>query len=120
MTEYPLPSSYRACTRAQSLLPDHAEQALEGFHHDSCAVVGNSGMLRKTAYGAEIDGHACVARLNNVRPLSTQAVRWLNTVATRDPGLARSGEEASKVLRSGDLSAVQASTTGWHQRRSRI
>ncbi|XP_044504441.1 beta-1,6-galactosyltransferase GALT29A-like [Mangifera indica] len=35
--------------------------------YQSCAVVGNSGILLKSNYGALIDGHEIVIRLNNAR-----------------------------------------------------
>ncbi|GER30649.1 sialyltransferase [Striga asiatica] len=35
--------------------------------YKSCAVVGNSGILLKSDYGAKIDGHEVVIRLNNAR-----------------------------------------------------
>ncbi|XP_027149316.1 beta-1,6-galactosyltransferase GALT29A-like [Coffea eugenioides] len=38
-----------------------------GRKYKSCAVVGNSGILLKTAYGKLIDSHEVVIRLNNAR-----------------------------------------------------
>ncbi|CAA0825225.1 Glycosyltransferase family 29 (sialyltransferase) family protein [Striga hermonthica] len=45
-------------------------KSLIGEHngrYKSCAVVGNSGILLKSDYGAKIDGHEAVIRLNNAR-----------------------------------------------------
>ncbi|XP_026427523.1 beta-1,6-galactosyltransferase GALT29A-like [Papaver somniferum] len=40
---------------------------LDGRKYDSCAVVGNSGILLKNEYGDMIDKHEFVIRLNNAR-----------------------------------------------------
>ncbi|XP_031484909.1 beta-1,6-galactosyltransferase GALT29A-like [Nymphaea colorata] len=48
----------------------------------SCAVVGNSGILLKKEYGALIDGHEAVIRLNNARIEGFQKnVGWKTTIS---------------------------------------
>jgi len=52
----------------QPLLPPEPTAVLGQYDWGSCAVVGNSGGLTVgAAYGAAIDSHATVLRLNQVR-----------------------------------------------------
>lgn len=65
--------------RRQELLPDNATEALRGLRSDQCALVGNSGILKKTAFGPDIDRHACVARINQaslVSPAESEGLLW--------------------------------------------
>ncbi|KAK3278783.1 hypothetical protein CYMTET_13300 [Cymbomonas tetramitiformis] len=57
-------SVYRDDEQLLAALPSDALEASEGLKYTTCAVVGNSGILRKTAYGADIDAHDAVIRLN--------------------------------------------------------
>ena len=48
------------------LLPESAESLQHHFGFNSCAIVGNSGSLLYTKFGAVIDKHDVVFRLNQV------------------------------------------------------
>eukprot|EP00241_Pyramimonas_parkeae_P002642 CAMPEP_0114241566 /NCGR_PEP_ID=MMETSP0058-20121206/9698_1 /TAXON_ID=36894 /ORGANISM="Pyramimonas parkeae, CCMP726" /LENGTH=452 /DNA_ID=CAMNT_0001354095 /DNA_START=138 /DNA_END=1496 /DNA_ORIENTATION=- len=41
-----------------------SEKLLEALSGGSCAIVGNSGLLKETSFGADIDAHDVVVRLN--------------------------------------------------------
>jgi hypothetical protein len=43
-------------------IPKDDSEAYSGLTFRSCAVVGNSGVARMTAYGADIDAHDAVFR----------------------------------------------------------
>lgn len=47
-----------------SLIPANEAAALDGHMYQTCSVVGSSGILRKTAYGAMIDSADAVFRIN--------------------------------------------------------
>lgn len=49
-------------------LPPDDAAAYEGHRYRTCAIVGNSGVARLTAYGADIDAHEAVFRMNQARP----------------------------------------------------
>ena len=48
----------------QTLIPPSEAAALDGHLYQTCSVVGSSGILRKTAYGAMIDSADAVFRIN--------------------------------------------------------
>ena len=57
------------------ILPKDDAEAYEGHTFRSCAVVGNSGVARMTAYGADIDGHDAVFRYGAPSRLRPQPSR---------------------------------------------
>lgn len=48
----------------QKWLPTDDSAAYESYKYRTCAIVGNSGVARLTAYGADIDAHDAVFRMN--------------------------------------------------------
>jgi hypothetical protein len=52
-----------------NLIPPDEAAAMQGHQYRTCAVVGSSGILRKTAYGAMIDAADAVFRVNQAPTL---------------------------------------------------
>jgi len=48
----------------QQFLPEDEEDSLRGLKYRTCAIVGNSGILKRTLYGPDIDAHDAVFRIN--------------------------------------------------------
>jgi len=56
--------SINATKEMRHWLPADDASAYEGHRYRTCAIVGNSGVARLTAYGADIDAHDAVFRMN--------------------------------------------------------
>lgn len=67
--------------------------------YESCAVVGNSGNLRRAEWGAEIDGHETVFRFNRVRAQPDAFGIPTCAVIGRNEGLAGIGVERGGATR---------------------
>jgi hypothetical protein len=55
-------------TDIEKYLPELTKDLFRGKRlYESCAIVGNSGNLKRAAWGKEIDAHEAIFRFNRVR-----------------------------------------------------
>ncbi len=112
-----LHGEYTLHRRTIPLLPDSYEDVTRNFKFDSCAVVGNSGYLKLAQFGAAIDSHDVVVRLNQSPTKafarwvgSKTSIRILNSLWSAHYGSGRF--QAMNLPLEKNLTIVVSRTTG--------